>query len=64
MYYLDLLVPGRIQHFISLTDLLYWERFQKEKTTHELYKGKVTTFSPIARFPKGISIFHYYATNA
>jgi hypothetical protein len=23
----------------------------------------VTTFAPIARFPKGISIFHYYATN-
>ena len=25
--YLDLTAPGRIHHFISYTDLLYWERF-------------------------------------
>lgn len=25
--YLDLLVPGRIQHFISYMDLVYWDRF-------------------------------------
>ena len=25
--YLDLMHPGRVQHFISLTDLLYWERY-------------------------------------
>lgn len=61
--YLDLLVPGRIQHFISYMDLVYWDRFQHDKVHHELSKGKVTSFSPIAKFPKGISIFHYYATN-
>jgi hypothetical protein len=61
--YLDLLCPGRIQQFISLFDLTYWERFQTDKTRHELSKGKVTSFAPIARFPRGISIFHYYATN-
>jgi hypothetical protein len=43
--------------------MLYWERFQNNKANHELSRGKVTTFSPIARFPRGMSIFHYYATN-
>ena len=61
--YLDLLVPGRIQHFISYMDLVYWDRFLHDKFNHELSKGKVSSFSPIAKFPKGISIFHFYATN-
>ena len=25
--YLDITAPGRIHHFISFADLLYWERF-------------------------------------
>jgi len=25
--YLDMTAPGRVHHFISFTDLLYWERF-------------------------------------
>ena len=63
MMYLDLLHPGRVQHFISLIDLLYWERYQTDKTQHELTRGKVTTFSPVSRFPEGKSIFHLFATN-
>ena len=61
--YLDITRPGRIHHFISYTDMLYWERFQKIKSKHEVSKGVITTFSPFARFPKGISIFHHFATN-
>ena len=60
--YLDLTHPGRIHHFISFTDLLYWERFQLLKSQHEIARGKMTTFSPIARFPNTISVFHYFAT--
>lgn len=30
-YYLDILTPGRIQMFISLSDLIYWERFQNDR---------------------------------
>ena len=33
------------------------------KDKHEISKGILTTFSPIARFPNGISIFHNFATN-
>jgi hypothetical protein len=62
--YLDLLVPGRIQKFISISDLIYWDRYQNDKTNHELYKNKVSSFAPISRFPNGISLFHCYATNA
>ena len=51
------------KHFISFADLVYWERYQTDKLTHELSKGKLTSFSPIAKFPKGISVFHYYSTN-
>ena len=61
--YLDMTKPGRVHHFISFADLLYWERFQLIKEKHEIYKGTMTTFSPIARFPSGISVFHYFATN-
>ena len=61
--YLDLTAPGRIHHFISLADLLYWERYQNYKEKHELARGKMTTWSPIARFPNGISVFHWLATN-
>jgi len=61
--YLDMTKPGRVHHFISYADLLYWERFQVLKERHEVSKGIMSTFSPIARFPKGISVFHYYATN-
>jgi len=25
--YLDMVAPGRVHHFISLADLLYWERY-------------------------------------
>jgi hypothetical protein len=56
--------PGRVHHFISFCDLLYWERFELLREKHEINKGIITSFSPIARFPKGISIFHYFATNA
>lgn len=48
---------------MSLSDIVYWERYQTSKTSHELFKNKVSTFSPISRFPNGISIFHFYATN-
>ncbi len=61
--YLDMTKPGRVHHFISLVDLMYWERFQVNKDKHEISKGVMTTFSPIARFPNGISVFHYFATN-
>lgn len=61
--YLELTHPGRIQHFISYSDLLYWERYENVKDMHELSRGKVSNFAPIARFPSGISIFHMYATN-
>ena len=30
---------------------------------HELNRGKISNFAPVARFPDGISIFHVYATN-
>lgn len=62
-YYLDIVKPGRIQMFISLSDLTYWERFTKDKQNHELTRGRVSTFAPISRFPNGISIFHKFATN-
>ena len=61
--YLDITAPGRVHHFISYTDLLYWERFQLLKEKHEIYKGVLSTFSPIVRFPTGISVFHHFATN-
>jgi len=61
--YLDITKPGRVHHFISYADLLYWERFQLNKDRHEISKGTMSTFSPIARFPKGISVFHHFATN-
>jgi hypothetical protein len=61
--YLDLLHPGRVQLFVSTLDLIYWERYQTDKTNHEIFRGKVSSFGPISRFPKGISVFHYYATN-
>jgi len=61
--YLDMTKPGRVHHFISLADLMYWERFQTNKDKHEISKGIMSTFSPIARFPAGISVFHYFATN-
>lgn len=56
--YLDMTKPGRVHHFISYADLLYWERFQLLKEKHEIAKGHLSSFSPIARFPKGISVFH------
>lgn len=61
--YLDLTAPGRVHHFISYIDLLYWERFQTQKDKHEISKGVLSSFSPIARFPQGISVFHHFATN-
>ena len=61
--YLDMTRPGRVHHFISYADLLYWERFQVLGMRHEVSKGIMSTFSPIARFPNGISVFHHFATN-
>ena len=61
--YLDITKPGRVHHFISLVDLMYWERFQLLKEKHEISKGVLSSFSPIARFPAGISVFHNFATN-
>jgi len=61
--YLDMTKPGRVHHFISLVDLMYWERFQVLKEKHEISKGIISSFSPIARFPAGISVFHHFATN-
>jgi len=61
--YLDITAPGRVHHFISLVDLMYWERYQLLKEKHEISKGVISSFSPIARFPSGISVFHYFATN-
>ena len=60
--YLDLTHPGRVQHFTSFTDLLYWERFQQLKSQHEIARGKISSFSPLARFPNTISVFHCLAT--
>jgi len=42
---------------------MYWQRFQLLKEKHEIAKGVLSSFSPIARFPAGISVFHYFATN-
>ena len=61
--YLDITSPGRVYHFISYTDLLYWERFQHLKEKHEIYQGDLSTFSPIVCFPNGISVFHHFATD-
>ena len=61
--FLDLTKPGRLHHFLSFTDVTYWQRYQEDKERHELMKGKVSTFSPISRFPKGISLLHFFATN-
>ena len=55
--------PGRLQHFISFTDLTYWKRYEDNKESHELARGKLSSIAPIARFPDGISVFHYFATN-
>ena len=56
-------MPGRIQHFISFSDLLYWSRFQNQQDDHEITRGRISRMSPFARFPTGISVFHMYATN-
>lgn len=61
--YLDMTRPGRVHHFISFVDLLYWERFQMLKEKHEISNGLISSFSPISRFPNGISVFHHFATN-
>lgn len=44
-------------------DLVYWERFEIDRAAHELGKGKVTSFSPVSRFPNQLSVFHHYATD-
>lgn len=61
--YLDMTKPGRVHHFISYADLLYWERYQTLKDKHEISHGIMSTFSPISRFPNGSSVFHFFATN-
>jgi hypothetical protein len=61
--YLELSHPGRIQHFISYTDWTYWVRFEQSRDQHELHRGKITSISPVARYPDGISVFHTFATN-
>lgn len=61
--YLDIKRNGQLQHFVSLMDLVYWERFETDKAAHELAKGKVTSFSPASRFPNQLSVFHHYATD-
>ena len=61
--YLDMTAPGRVHHFISFADLLYWERYQYLRDLHEIHKGIVSNFSPIARFPQGSSVFHMFATD-
>ena len=61
--YLELTKPGRLQHFISYSDLTYWVRYELNKDAHELSKGKLTSIAPVARYPAGISIFHVYATS-
>lgn len=33
------------------------------KEKHEIQNGVLSTFSPIARFPEGVSVFHTFATN-
>lgn len=61
--YLDVMRNGHLQHFISLMDLIYFERFENDRASHELAKGKVTSFSPVSRFPEQMSVFHHYATD-
>ena len=61
--YLELTHPGRIQHFISYSDWTYWVRFEQSRGQHELQQGRVSSISPIARFPSGISVFHTFSTN-
>jgi hypothetical protein len=61
--YLDIMRNGHLQHFISLMDLIYFERFETDRASHELAKGKVTSFSPVSRFPEQMSVFHHYATD-
>jgi len=62
--YLDVTSPGRLHHFFSFADLLYWERFELEEKSHELSRGKVTTLTPFTRLPKEITLFSKFATNS
>jgi len=55
--------PGRQFSFISLSELLYWERFRSLKTKHELYSGHVIYASPLLRAPNGVSVFSQYLSN-
>lgn len=34
--YLDMAAPGRVHHFMSFVDLLYWERYTILKEMHEI----------------------------
>ena len=60
---IELAQPGRLQHFISYSDLVYWARFQQSQDDHELTRGRISKMSPLVRYPTGISVFHMYATN-
>lgn len=62
-FLLDFNCPGRIHHFTSYLDLVYWDRYERSQKNHELRSGKISTFSPFIRFTKGMSIFHQFATN-
>lgn len=62
--YLDLIKPGRIHHFCSVTDLLYLQRYVEHKEKHEIsVKKTISEFSPLVRFYKGSSIFHHFAAD-
>ena len=62
--YLDLIKPGRIHHFCSVTDLLYLQRYVEHKERHEIsVKNVITDFSPLVRFYNGSSIFHHFAAD-
>lgn len=41
--YLDIMKPGRIHHFSSLTDILYFERLANEPFMHELTRSNTIT---------------------
>ena len=34
--FLDIVKPGRVHHFNSYSNLLYWQRYEDHKDTHEI----------------------------
>lgn len=61
--YLDIVKPGRLHHFNSHSNLLYWQRYIDSKDAHEIDQGTIQDFSPFVCFFNGSSIFHHFAAD-